>query len=170
MENLKTLAICIVVAAAMLAGGWVIAPQQMRDSFGSVASPIINWPYFGFGDVIEHRAKTSSLNTASTTVCSLLSPAATSTLQDATVRFTVSSSTASVVSFSKGPGFASTTLLQNYSVGANAQATISLFGTTTSAGIDNLVFAPSQYFNVTMSGGIGTFSPTGTCQATWQAI
>jgi hypothetical protein len=109
-----------------------------------------------------------SLNAASTTVCSLISPTATSTLIDASVHFTVGSSTTATVVFSKGPGFASTTALNDFSLTGGAQGTFSLIGTTTAVGVANYTFAPSQYFNVTMNGGIGTFSPTGECQAVFR--
>lgn len=160
------------LAVAVLGLGAVFFFQKEEVSLGAVASPIVMSPYFGFGDVIDYRAKTSSLTSATTTVCSLTSPSATSTLIDASIRFEVSSSTASIVTFSKGTGSASTTPLQAYSVGAGAQATINLLATTTTAGSDNLTFAPSTKFNVTMAGGASTanFSPSGVCQATWQVI
>lgn len=168
MDIIKLAGVAIVTAIIVLVGGaWL---NKSDAPLGAVASPLLISNYFGYGGMVEFRAKTDALNSASTTVCSLQSPAATSTLKDAAIRLSVSSTTASVVAFSKGTGFSSSTLFQSYSVSANAQATVSLLATTTTAGADNLTFAPNTYFNVTMSGGVGTFSPTGTCQATWQAI
>lgn len=169
MDSLRTLALALAGGLIVLAGGMALDKYE-APVLGAVASPIMISPYFGFGDIIEHRAKTDSLTQASTTVCSLTSPAATSTLQDATIRLSVSSTTATIVTFAKSAGSASTTPFQAYSVGSGAQATISLLATTTTAGADNYTFAPSTKFVVTMAGGVGTFSPTGVCQATWQAI
>lgn len=107
----------------------------------------------------------TTLSTATTTVCSEQSPTdATSTIMFGQANFIVSSTTASTISFAKSTGpTGSSTLFQSTSVSANAQASIPLLATTTSAGMSNYTFAPGTYINVTMSGGTGTFSPTGSC-------
>jgi hypothetical protein len=111
------------------------------------------------------------LTAATTTVCALQSPAATSTLVRGGVRLSVSSTTASTVTIAKATtAFATTTWLTNESVGANAQATIIVPATTTPTGQAFQIFAPNEWLVVGMSGGVGTFSPTGVCQATWEAI
>jgi hypothetical protein len=177
MENIKPAAVALLAGIIVLIGGWFLAPESVRDSLGSVASPIINSPYFGWGDVISHRAKTSSLNTASTTVCSLRGPAATSTLMDWMVRLDTSTTTATLVTISKAAGSAtaspsaSSTLLYNFEVAAGGQALIPFAPTTTTANLAKYVFTNYDHLVVTMQGGAtaGTYNPTGVCQATWQA-
>lgn len=135
---------------------------------GSVSSPDIQSPYFSFGGVRRWGARTETLNSATTTVCALQAPAATSTLEFASIRFSVSSTTASTVTIAKATTpYATTTLLASGSVAANAQATL-VASTTNSVVVDGIgVFAPNTYLVVGMAGGAGTFSPTGVCQATW---
>lgn len=112
-----------------------------------------------------------AVRTATTTICAIKSPAATSTLTYGTVKLTVSSTTASTVTLAKSAtAFATTTSLGTWAAAANSQGTaVSL---RTAAGGEDLdeTFGPSQYFVVSMAGGIGTFSPTGFCQATFEVL
>lgn len=110
---------------------------------------------------------TKALTTATTTVCSVKSPSATSTLDRARITFTVSSSSASFITIAKGttPN-ASSTLLANTAIAANAQGTV-VASSTPFAGttLDGpMTVAPSTFVNFSMSGGVGTFSPSGTCE------
>jgi hypothetical protein len=143
-------------------------PTTQQAPVGAVSSPDISSRYFSYGGVRHWAAKTTSLTQATTTVCALQSPSATSTLQlGSGIRFDVSSTTASVVKLAKAsvPFDVSSTQLGAANVGANQQATIVASSTS-----DNLVFGPNQYLIVQMSGGTGTFSPSGNCQATWTEI
>lgn len=135
---------------------------------GAVSSPTLMSPYFSFGGVRQWARSTGSLTQATTTVCAIQSPAATSTLEMGSIQFTVSSTTASTVTLAKASTpYATTTSLGSHAVAANAQATI-LATTTATVGIgDKTIFEPSTYFVVGMAGGTGTFSPTGTCKAVW---
>jgi len=150
-----------------------LMPQKVINSvqtLGAVSSPDIMSPYFSFGGVRQWAAHTESLGQATTTVCALQSPAATSTLLTASIRYSVSSTTASTVTMAKATtAYATTTLIGGGSLAANAQGTFN--ATTTLAQATSLdgvmVFAPSAYLVVGMAGGTGTFSPTGTCQAIW---
>ena len=135
---------------------------------GAVSGPILMSNYFGFGGLTMWGAQTSSLKQATTTVCALQSPAATSTLMYGSIKLNVSSTTASTVTLAKATSaFATTTSLGSASVAANGQATV--VSLRTAAGGDALAetFAPSTWFVVGMAGGTGSFSPSGTCQAVW---
>lgn len=167
----------IIIAVLATALAVVVGTSFMKENtppFSAVSSPILNTPYFGFGDVVQFRAKDSDLTAATTTVCALQSPAATSTLIRGMVRLSVSSTTASVVTLAKAATpYATTTPLNLVSVAANAQVTIVSSSTPeTDGSISRAVFGPSEWLVVGMQGGIsaGTFSPTGVCQATWEAI
>lgn len=144
---------------------------ETGKQFGAISSPDLPWPYIAYGGVAHVAARTDSLTQATTTVCALQSPASTSTLQFASIRFVVSSTTASIVTLAKAAtAYATTTVLGVGSPGAGAQATITASTTLASADPNRdgaLVFSPNTYFVVGMQGGVGTFSPTGTCEAEW---
>lgn len=119
-------------------------------------------------NVCPNRVK---MNLATTTVCAIKSPAATSTLVRASASFSVSSTTASIVAMTKSAtAFATTTLIGGGALAANAQGTFNATTTlTTETSLDGTrVFGPSQYLVVGMQGGVGTFSPTGWCNATFE--
>lgn len=137
----------------------------MPSKLGS-ASPLIPFNYFGFAGLVWHAGKMESLTQATTTVCAIQSPAATSTLAlGSGVRFSVSSTTATTITLAKSANaFATTTQIgTNFAISANAQATI--IASTT-----GMIFEPNYWFVVGMAGGTGNFSPTGVCQANWLDI
>lgn len=117
-------------------------------------------------------ARDNTLTAATTTVCAIQSPAATSTLMGGGLLLTVSSTTASTVTIAKAANaFATTTLIREASVSANAQASILAASTTLSAlEQTNRIFEPSYWLVFGMSGGTGTFSPTGVCTATFAEL
>lgn len=160
----------LVGLVALFGGLYVLQPHAApttTPSFGAVSSPDIPSPYFSFGGVRFDAVHTDAMYQASTTVCSLQSPAATSTLSEGSgVRFTVSSTTASTATVYKASfPTGNTTFLFADNIAAGAQSTI--VATTTT---NNFVIAPNQYINVIMSGGTGTFSPTGTCGMVFQEL
>lgn len=138
---------------------------------GSVASPDIPSPYLTWGGLTTYRANVA-FTAATTTVCALQSPVATSTLVSFSASFSVSSSTATVVTLAKAATpYATTTRLAFGSISANAQGTLFANATSTDSSVDPItVFGPSQYAVVGMSGGAGTFSPSGRCTAQWNVV
>lgn len=157
----------IISGVIALAVSLSVVSMNKSQPLGSVASPEVMSPWFTYGGVRNWAAHTESLTVATTTVCALQSPAATSTLVFASITFKVSSTTASTITVAKATtAYATTTVLNTSSLGANAQGTLIVASST--AGVDgNAVFSPNNYLVVGMAGGIGTFSPTGTCQAEW---
>ena len=124
------------------------------------------------GMEVAYRA--SSFQQATTTVCALRAPEnATSTLAFGSVSFAVSSTSATTVTVAKATtAFATTTLLRTVSIAAGGQSYFPVASTTASASVTafalaqtNETFAPGEYLVVGMAGGIGTFSPTGGCNA-----
>lgn len=145
---------------------------------GAATSPDISSPYFSYGDVRHWGRKTISLTQATTTVCALQSPAATSTLMSGGINLSVSSTTASVVTIAKAATqYATTTAIATSTPIANALLNLPAATTTTIAlnlplAITDRIFGPSTWFVVGMADGTaeataGTFSPTGICQATF---
>lgn len=137
----------------------------VTNNLSAVSSPDISSPYFSYSDIRHWGAKTTNLTQATTTICALQSPAATSSLQTASIRLTTSSTTASTLTLAKATTpYATSTSLGAVSASANGQ----IVGVASTTG--SHIFAPNQYFVVGMQGGTGTFSPTGVCQATWVEI
>lgn len=126
------------------------------------------------GSTLDINGITTTYNTqtmaqATTTVCAIQSPAATTTLARATANFSVSSTTASRVTIAKATtAFATTTALGVADIAANGQATV--LATTTPSLMSTLVISPSSWVVVGIQGGTGTFSPTGTCTATFESV
>ena len=137
----------------------------MPSKLGAVSGPDIYSPYLNVNGVTEfyHR---SAMTTGTTTPCAF-KVTATSTLVTGVAKFNVGSTTAATVTFGRGThSTATTTWLHNASLAANVQGTFAVPAATTT----NQTFAPNEYLVVGMSGGNGTFSPTGACQAVFQQI
>lgn len=147
----------------------VTITQPSSPVLGAVSSPDIMSPYFSYGGVRHWGAQLTSLNAATTTVCTLQSPPATSTLMHAGIKFDVSSTTASIVDIAKSSNTGATTtkIGTTYNIAANVQATI-VASTTGSVAGDATLFSPNQFLVINMKGGANSvFSPTGTCNANW---
>lgn len=179
MDTLKTLVVAGMVLTLLGGGAWWMfspssqeQPEQSGEFVGALPGPDISSPYlrFGRGYSVRRWATAIPFTAATTTVCAIQSPAATSTLVAGGVRFTVSSTTASTVTIAKAAtAFATTTLINVASVGANAFATVLAASTTESSlAQTNRIFGPNEWLVVGMAGGVGTFTPTGICQATFE--
>jgi hypothetical protein len=152
----------------------VNVPEQ-KQIFGAVASSDLMTNWFSFGGVQQWAGKIETLPTASSTVCAIQSPNATSTLVGGTIRFTLASTSAVTVDLAKGTTqYATTTKIgSTYGIAASAQATIVASSTGSVAG-DGTIFAPNNWFVVRIneysnSSGAGN-APTGKCQAIWRSI
>ncbi len=109
---------------------------------------------------------------ATTTPCAIQSPAATTSVAFATgavgANFTVSSTTASVLTVATSTtAFATTSAVAIQSIAANAQITV--VSTTTPAN-GGIVLPPRSWLVFGLSGGAGTFSPTGSCTASFKGL
>lgn len=163
-EKLAVLAAALVV---LVASGFVVSKATQLQPAGAVSGPDISSRYLRWGGVATWASRTDSLIQASTTMCSIQAPAATSTLVlGSGIRLDVSSTTATVVrAFKSSLPATATTFLFGANVAANARATI-----VASTSADAFVFGPNEWLNVVASGGTGTFSPSGACQAQFVAL
>lgn len=174
---MKNILVTLGLTLALVLSVVGIVTDQKSVVVSGVSSPDIQSPYFSYGGVRFWAAR-AGLAQATTTVCAIQAPVATSTLIGGSVSFSVSSTSASTVTVAKATtAFATTTLLRTSSVSANAQAQFSLASTTSSASTaaltldqSNRVFAPNEWLVVGMAGGVGTFSPTGSCSAEWEQM
>lgn len=170
---MKNYLVPAVIAAVVVVIGSFFLPKgnTIVQQLGATPGADFNFPCETHNG-IQRCFTAVSMVAATTSVCSIKSPSATSTLMANVVTMSVSSSTASLVTIAKGTNTnATTTTLGNaVSVSANAQATIVASTTLANFLANDFVFAPNTYFNVGFSGGAGTFSPTGRCQATFESI
>lgn len=145
------------------------APEQV--AVGAVSGPDTYFDYVANNNLRKFGQR-RALITGTTTVCAIKSPSATSTLVYAGVNFTTSSTTATVVTLAKATtAFATTTALNTLSLSANAQGGQIATSSLASVGVvGNNIFAPNTYFVVGMQGGVGTFSPAGSCGAEWLVL
>lgn len=164
---MKDILISAGLVIALLLGGIAVMQKSPEPPFAAQSVQVTDGNCFvspsGFRACQERRALVS----ATTTVCSVRNTTnSTTTIAHASLSLTVSSSTASIVTIAKGstPN-ASTTLLVATTLAANAQGTLVASTTSTGALMDGTnLLAPNDYLNFSMSGGTGTFSPTGICR------
>lgn len=146
----------------------IVVPEGQPGIVGAVSGPDISSPYFSYGGVRHWGAETNTLTQGTTTVCAIQAPASTSTLTFASIQLSVSSSTQSRVVIAKATTpYATTTVLGSAVFAANSQGTLIATSTPVDGLNEDKTFAPNTWLVVGMQGGIGTFSPTGTCLATW---
>lgn len=166
MNNYIKALIVTVILAGLVAGGFYLHDTQSPVKAAGIG-PASTYLTFGLGFGITQNPSSFPLTVATTTVCTITSPAATSTLRTAGVTFTTSTTTASLVTLARSivGGSATTTLLGNQiAVAAGAQATIVASTTASQQGVAD-VFPPSTNLVVGMQGNPGTFSPVGRCWA-----
>ena len=136
-----------------------------EQTVGAISSPDFMSDYFKVGGVMT-VGKRLSMKTGTTTVCAIQSPSGTSTLKSFVANFIVSSTTASRVVIAKATtAFATTTAIGVAELAANAQGTVRATTTLVTSLDGDTTFAPNTYVVVGMQGGVGSFSPTGACNA-----
>lgn len=168
MNNVITVVIAALVSAGIAVGSLSVFQNNNAPELGRA---ILNSPYFQVGGLTEWRAE-ADLATGTTTICAIQAPMATSTLVGGGLNLRVSSTTASTVTIAKATtAFATTTIIRQASVSANAQATILAASTTVNAlAQTDSIFAPGEWLVFGMAGGTGTFSPAGACSAAFQQL
>lgn len=157
------------LAVAVFAGG----TTTVVENFGAAAGPERTNECESRNGV-EQCFKRSSLNISTTTVCAIRAPIhSTSTLDSASIKLTSNgAAAATVITIAKAStAFATTTSLGKGNLAAGAQGTIIATTTPLDATDEDKTFAPGQYVVFGMQGGQpGTFSPVGSCQATFEVM
>lgn len=177
--NTKSILTGLGILAALILGAVGVTQTPVNDiptDIGAVTGPDMPYPYIAVNGVRTYY-NNQTFKTATTTVCAVQSPVATSTLVSAVASFTFGSTTTSIVTFGKAAtAFATTTVIATSSLAANAAGTF--IGATTTppsdsangrATINDRTFAPNTYLVIGMTPSLGsvtgTFSPTGRCIA-----
>lgn len=141
-----------------------VQPQQSAN-VAAVSGPDTYFPYVANNDLQKFGSR-AGFAQATTTVCAIISPAATSTLVFGSAKFASLSTSAALVTMAKAATpYATTTLLNIASIAAGLQGTV-LATTTWAGGLDPAtVFAPNTYLVVGVQGAGTPFSPVGSCEA-----
>src|SRR3990167_7911577 len=183
MENIKQWSGVLVAIAAIVVFGFFQKPAQVTVNIpeqtlntpplGALTGPDIPYTYFSFGGVRKF-AGTQTLNQSSTTICSFKSPAATSTLINASVKITTSSSTGLNWEIAKSDvsNTATTTSFGVFQLASLQQASFVASTSPLKNEINPpIVFAPNSNLNVKYGGAVGSQNVfVGVCNATWEQL
>jgi hypothetical protein len=163
MKNLGIF-ITSVVAAAIVALGAVsfTAPSQPTDNRAGATSPELSSPYFCFGNICQYRYR-QTMAAATTTLCAVLSPAATSSVSFVIPQITVGTSAAATITIATSTSqYATTTtgtLLADHVVGSDAQDTWKA-----SPGANSITGPNTWVLVKAASPGLGGYTFGGTCE------
>lgn len=146
----------------------VVKPGEPQ--VGAVTGPDLYSPYFNVNGsymFVDRKA----MRSATTTVCSMLSPNSTTTLVSATVDIKSGTTTAMLLEMGRASTrFATTTLMARLAMASSAVPTI--VATTTS--LTDLIIAPNSLVNVNIAGAYGgdytNFAPIGVCTLVTRGI
>lgn len=170
--NIKKLSIGIAVLAILAVIGFKSDVPAVNNVIGALTGPDISSTYLSVNGV-RHEYRRQALNTATTTPCAIVTPAATSSLIFASLQIDTASSTATVWTAAKATtAFATTTQLDQFSVGSGAFASLRVNASTTNSELAR-TFDPNTYI-VWGLAGIGpsydATKLTGYCQAEFVAM
>lgn len=141
--------------------------ERVTENLGAV-----NSPDFNIGGVRLYSQQSSSFTQATNTViCSLQSPASTSTLLTGGIQVTTGTSTGTSLSISKSTTNATVgTVIASTSVSSGAGKAMEAATSTFNAqALTDRLFSPNTYFNVAQQGG-GILNQSGSCNAVWQVL
>lgn len=132
-----------------------VVERVVNEPLGALNSPDLQ-----IGGFRLYSQETNSFTATNTVICSLQSPAGTSTLIQANVTLTTATSAATNLSISRSSTNAAIgTVLSTTTVASGALASLGA-GSTTG------LFAPNTFLNVAQTGG-GILTQSGNCQALW---
>lgn len=167
MDILKSGIVALVVSVLVVTAGTLLMPKA-APLVGSITGPVIPFPYHTWGGVTSYRSHTA-MQTATTTLCAIQTPSATSTVTFSGWSITTGTSTAATIDIGIGStAYATTsTLVSGTSVnsGATGAAAYAAANGTTA------VVGPNKYLIVKTNGaGLGGYTYTGTCSAEFTVI
>ena len=159
----------IAVLASVFLGGTQVVKDTVHEvvKTGAISSPDLDSPYFSYGGVRRFGLR-QQMHVATTTLCAIQAPAATSTLEFASFSITTGTSTAATIDIGTSTtAFATTTnLVAAVSIGSGA--TGQQFWSPVGGSVNDLTMAPSTYVVVKTAGaGLGGYTYGGTCQASF---
>lgn len=176
MKNTLVVSLVVLLAAALgaLALSHLTQPAQsvtQAHQTGSLTGPDIPSPYLNWGGVIRWAAVQQFQ--ASSTLCAIQGPAATSTLKSAWMRVDTSPTYATQYEIgysATAKNSTSTAIVASYQLASGANGAV-IATTTLTALVDGLV-APNGWINYNLSTSTlsGTSTATGQCGATFEQL
>ncbi len=175
MDTAKNITIVVsLTVAVVVLGLWLsqgVASPQTEPTMVKLAGGYEARNDFTLGGVTRYSYSQALTQGASTT-CSFQTPAATSTLTSAGVRFTLASTSEVFVEIGKALSKQATTTLIGTTYDIAAGVPVMIVASTSPVGGAAgaaLVFPPSAWLNVKIGGGGALSVPTGTCNASFEA-
>lgn len=174
MKHHLVMAGIALVVALVVVGFQKPVQNVVNQTLGAVSSPDIMSPYFSFGGV-RHWAGKMDMRSASSTLCSIQSPAATSTLVSASASFTAGVGYATSYDLGVGDNNAATsTVIGRVQLvsGTNIMGHITATSTALNTTVVDGVMRPNQWVNFRVATAtVSTlYAPVGTCSATFREI
>ena len=171
LTNIKAIGVtlsALAIALVLQYGGSVVdvVNPPSDPALGALAGPDIPSPYLRWGDLTSWNYNVP-MNQGTTTVCSIQSPASTSTLIYAAVSVKTSPATVMGVDISKGGGIGQTATSSTQFLSAKIAAgnrgnffTQPAASDITEQGAEIAVFAPNTPLNFGFASSTGQFDPT----------
>lgn len=164
---IKTLATIVAAVALSFVSAWAFLPHDVPRS-GALAGPDIPSPWVRWGGVASYRG-TQAMQMATTTLCAIQGPSATSTVSFASWFITGPTSTAATIDIGIGSTAYATTsnLVSATAVASGAQGAASWSSLNGTSG----VVGPNQYLIIKTAGaGLGGYTYTGKCNAEFTVL
>lgn len=163
--GLLTIALLLGAYATFLKTPTVV--KENGDKVVVGAQPISPFNYSCVGGVCRFVASKPTLTQASSTICALQSPAATSTLVSGAVHIDINTTASTAVIGKATTAFATTTKLAQAAIAAGTE--LNLVASTSPITNGANVFSPNTWMVVSLEGS-GAVNLDGNCQATWEQI
>ena len=169
----KKIIIGVVIVVVLILAFVYLYPtktQVITNNLGALAGPDISSTYMSFnGNRYEYRKM--AMASATTTICAMRAPAATSTLEVASFQITTGTSTAATIDLATSTtAFATTTnLITAKSISSGAQGYA--YWHPVGGSINDATLAPSEWVVVKTAGaGLGGYTYGGNCQAVFKVL
>jgi len=162
-----TLGLVIVSVLSVLKTDKVVPVNSVNTSLGAPGSPNMYVPFLGINDVVSYY-QSFDFNVATTTLCAVKSPSATSTLEYFSLTVDTGTSTASTIdvgtSLTNNTSTSSALFIQSYAVASGAQGSVVLPGALPSTATSTIL-APSTWVVAKTNGaGVGGYTYGGQCK------
>lgn len=151
----------VAVIGLFLPFGSKTVVERVEEKLGAVASPDLPFNYISIGGAKLQTASSRSLIQATSSIlCSLPSPASTSSLLYAGINISTATSAATVLTINRSTNQYATT------AAALSQTTVASGVGGTLQNASGTQFLPNTYVNFGQTGG-GVLNQTGVCEAIW---
>lgn len=179
MNSTKSLWVAVVVAIIAIGLGVtypktteqisvdrIVSEVKSKLNLGALVGPDIQSEFLGI-DGVYSWYKTTPLTQATSTICAIKSPVATSTLVHGSVHINLNTTASTAVIGKATTAFATTTKLAQAGVAAGGE--LNLVASTSPITNGANVFSPNTYMVVSLEGS-GAVSLTGSCIAEFRQI